>query len=127
MTVSLKIHQHGDRNFSSVTSLSPSKSLPEADDPIPRVVEIWRMSTHNTFCFKRQATNRFALFSWKLRHSLWDMAVYVKLHRQWEARGPIGNLLSELQDLLDGLAGHLGFEVLKLVCLLGQFTLDFLA
>jgi len=49
------------------------------------------------------------------------------LHRQREGASPIGNLLSQLEDLGHAVVGDLGLEVLELVGVLGQLGLDLLA
>lgn len=49
------------------------------------------------------------------------------LDGQGVGAGPLGNLLAESQDLRDGLRGNLGLEVLELVGLFGELTLDLLA
>lgn len=51
----------------------------------------------------------------------------INLNGQGEGAGPVGNLLAESQDLRDGVRGNLGLEVLELVGLLGELTLDLLA
>jgi len=50
-----------------------------------------------------------------------------QLDGQGERAGPVGNLLAESQDLRDGARGNLGLEVLLLVGLLGELTLNLLA
>lgn len=49
------------------------------------------------------------------------------LNGKGESAGPGRDLLAELQDLRDGVRGDLGLEVLELVGLLGEITLDLLA
>ena len=44
-----------------------------------------------------------------------------------EGAGPLSDLLAQGKDLGDGLGGNLGLEVLELVGLLGELTLDLLA
>ena len=51
----------------------------------------------------------------------------LNLNGQREGAGPLGNLLAEGEDLRDGLGGNLGLEVLELVGLLGELSLDALA
>lgn len=49
------------------------------------------------------------------------------LNGEREGGSPGGNLLAQLQDVRDGLGGNLGLEVLELVGLLGERTLNILA
>jgi len=51
----------------------------------------------------------------------------LNLNGQREGAGPLGNLLAESEDLRNSLGGNLGLEVLELVGLLGELSLDALA